>query len=271
MMAQNNLNQRLIRPQPKRLDIQSNLEHFALINYAVPKSRLEAHIPTERFSIPEFEIDGRKMAFLSIVPFLDTDFSFYQAAPFWKMHFAQTNHRVYVLDRQTGEHMVWFLGTTLGSHIVHPAQWLWQIPWHFAKYDLDCVYDESASRYTNYAIQIESDWCGGVLELEDTGQPIEVCAGFSSLEEMILILTHPMQGYYWCRNGRFNKSNVHRLGGYSVWHEVMQLTQGKAKNIYMSLYEKLGILSKEEMQKPHSIFITPQIQFDVHMPPKIYQ
>ena len=174
----------------------------------------------------------------------------------------QTNHRVYVIDRETGEHMVWFLGTTLGSRIVHPAQWLWQIPWHFAKYEMNFVYDPSAARYTNYALEIESEWCGGQIEIEDTGQPIELCAGFSSMDEMILVLTHPVQGYYWCRNGR--------LGGYSVWHKMMQLTQGRAKNIYLSLYERLGILSKEEMQTPHSIFICPKITFAVHMPPKIY-
>ena len=221
------------------------------------------HIPTERFIIPEFDVHGEKVAFLSVVPFLDCDFSFYRLVPFWKMKFAQTNHRVYVIDRQTGEHMVWFLGTTLGSRMVHPAQWLWQIPWHLAKYEMDCVYDSVISHYTNYAINIESEWGGGHIEIEDSGQPIELCAGFSSLDEMMLILTHPVQGYYWCRNGR--------LGGYSVWHEIMQLTQGRPKHIYLNLYERLGILSKAEMQTPHSIFICPKITFEVHMPPKQYQ
>ena len=262
-MAQEILTQRLLKPAANRIDIRSDLAHFALIQYAVPKVRLEPHIPQERFIIPEFEIAGEKKALLSVVPFLDEDFNFYRLTPFWKMQFAQTNHRVYVIDRQTGEPVVWFLGTTLGSRIVHPAQWLWQIPWHFASYQMDCVYDAAESRYKSYNIQMESDWCGGIIDIDDTGKPIELCTGFSSMDEMMLILTHPVQGYYWCRNGR--------LGGYSVWHEIMQLTQGKPKNIYLSLYERLGILSKEEMQTPHSIFICPNITFDVHMPPMIFE
>ncbi len=255
-MARDILTQRLMRPQPNRLDIRSDLVHFALINYAVPVQRLQPYIP-DRFDIPEFEVAGEPRAFLSVVPFLDVDFSFFRLTPFWKMHFAQTNHRIYVIDRQTGAHMVWFLGTTLGSRIVHPAQWLWQIPWHFARYQVDCVYDAAVARYMRYSFAMQSEWCSGTIAIEDTGEPVELSP------EMTLILTHPVQGYYWCRNGR--------LGGYSVWHEIMYLTQGRPKNIYLSLYERLGILSKEEMQNPHSIFICPNITFDVHMPPRIFE
>lgn len=255
-MAQDTLTQRLIRPQPNRLDIRSDLLHFALINYAVPSERLRPYIP-DRFAIPEFVVDGEPRALLSVVPFLDVDFNFSRLTPFWKMRFAQTNHRIYVIDRQTGEHMVWFLGTTLGSRLVHPAQWLWRMPWHFARYQVDCVYDAKAARYGRYSFAMQSEWCSGTIEVEDTGQPVKLS------DEMTLVLTHPVQGYYWCGNGR--------LGGYSVWHEIIPFTQGKPQNIYLSLYERLGILSKAEMQKPHSIFICPQITFDVHMPPKQFK
>ena len=58
IMAQQQLNPRLIKPPDGKLDILSDLEHFALINYTVPKARLEPHIPTDRFLIPEFDVDG---------------------------------------------------------------------------------------------------------------------------------------------------------------------------------------------------------------------
>jgi hypothetical protein len=122
------LQHRLNKRRPGLLDVRSDLLHFALINYAVPKDRLLPFIPTERFEIMEFEIEGARKAMLSVVPFVDADFSFYRLIPWFKFHFAQTNHRVYVLDKQTGEPAVWFLGTTLGSWAVHVARTLWRIP-----------------------------------------------------------------------------------------------------------------------------------------------
>jgi hypothetical protein len=108
------------------LDIMSELQHFALINYAVPKERLEPHIP-DRFEILELPIAGERRALLSAVPFVDVDFQFV-GLPWFRFRFAQTNHRVYVRDRSNGEHVAWFFGTTLGSRWVHLPQLLWCIP-----------------------------------------------------------------------------------------------------------------------------------------------
>src|SRR5690349_15535519 len=84
-------------------DAHSTLRHFALINYALPRERLARYIPTDRFEIPAFLIGGQKQALLSVVPFWDVDFRFPYMAPFLKFQFGQTNHRVYITDRRTGE------------------------------------------------------------------------------------------------------------------------------------------------------------------------
>src|SRR5688572_13989061 len=83
------------------LDIVSELHHFALINYAVPVERLRPHIP-DRFEIVELPIAGEQRALLSVVPFVDVDFRFAKL-PWFTFRFAQTNHRVYVRDRVSGE------------------------------------------------------------------------------------------------------------------------------------------------------------------------
>jgi hypothetical protein len=59
------------------------------------------------------------------------------------------------------------------------------------------------------------------------------------------------------------------MGTYSVWHEKIVSTIGKPINLYFSMFEKLGILTQQEMQNPHSIFICPQTKFEVLLPPKI--
>lgn len=248
------LKHRLTKRQPGRLDIRTDLQHFALINYAVPKEKLEPHIPTDRFEIPTFEVNGRQQALLSVVPFVDADFCFYRLFPWFKFRFPQTNHRVYVIDKATGEHVVWFFGTTLGSPVVHLARTLWRIPWYPAKYAIQCEFDGVNGRYQTYQMHIESEWCASQIEIEDTGKPVELP------HEERLILTHPVDGYFYRLDGR--------VGGYSIWHEIIPLTLGKPKNLYFSLYETLNIMSKTEMQQPHSIFLCPRISFDIYMPPK---
>lgn len=253
------LNQRLIRKPTNFLDVRSALKHFALINYALPAERLRPHIP-ERFEIPEFEIGGRRLAMMSAVPFLDVDFHFINLFPFLKFNFGQTNYRVYVIDKKSGEHCVWFFGTTLGSVVVNAARTAWQIPWHYAHYKINCRYDKQAKRYGHYEYKTESEWGDAQIEIEDIAQAIGITDGFESYDQMKLILTHPVDGFFYRLDGA--------LGGYSVWHEEMNVTLGKAKNLYFGLYDRLGLLSKEEMQTPHSIFICPQIEFHVYLPPR---
>jgi len=241
------------------IDIRSDLLHFALITYALPAERLRRHIP-DRFDIPTFPIAGQNLALMSAVPFVDDDFRYYRLAPFIQWRFSQTNYRVYVVDRQTGAHVVWFFGTTLGSPIVQFARWLWRIPWHFARYQVDCRYAAEKGRYEQYEISHQSQWATAAIDLADTGRPMGLAEGFASIEEQALILTHPVKGYFYRLDGR--------VGTYSVWHEQIPLTEGRANRLYFSLYERLGLLTPEEMQHPHSVFICPRVTFDVHLPPR---
>ncbi len=254
------LNQRLKPICPNILDVESKLTHFALINYALPKNRLEKYIPAERFEIPEFDIDGEKMALMSAVPFLDEDFKFTKLFPFKSFRFMQTNFRVYVVDRQTNEQVVWFFGTTLGAYYVYLPKILWKIPWHYAKYQTEFEYDNAAKKYNRFEVKSESDWCSSNINILDTGEPVASHAGFENLDAIKLILTHPIQGFFYRTDNK--------LGTYSVWHKELEITQGTADGIYFSLYERLGLLSKAEMNNPVSIFICPEIVFQVILPPR---
>ena len=99
-----------------------------------------------------------------------------------------------------------------------------------------------------------------MIDLEDTGEPVSITGGFQDLDHQTLILTHPVDGFYYRLDNR--------IGSYSVWHEEIQLTTGHARQLYFSLYERLGLLSRAEMAQPHSVFICPKITFDVYLPPR---
>lgn len=255
------LSRRLAPPRTGWLDVWSRLRHFALITYALPKERLAPYIPSERFDIPEFLVHGQPRALMSAVPFVDVDFHFMRLFPWLKFAFGQTNYRVYVIDRQTQEHCVWFFGTTLGSPVVYFARGLWRIPWHYARYQVDCAYDEQAQRYSSYRYTVGSAWGSARIDLEDTGEPVALAEGFASPDELQFVLTHPVDGYF----HRLDR----RLGSYSVWHAPIAMTLGRPRDLYFSLYESLGLLSRDEMQRPHSVFLCPATDFTVLLPPRV--
>jgi len=219
-------------------------------------------VDNKRVQIEEFPIGGQQLALLSVVPFLDTDFCFPRVAPGIRVGFGQTNHRIYVRDRRTGEPCVWFLGTTLGSPLVQVPRTLWDMPWHRAQYDIGCNYDRATGRYLGWRMFAQSDWCGHEIELEDTGVRADRVEGFDSRADFLLRLTHPVSGFFRRLDGE--------TGRYSIWHPLMRgLTVGRARKSQFTGYPRWGIMSREEMAAPHSVLMLPKVRFRVHLPPKL--
>jgi hypothetical protein len=253
------LQRRLLPPPWHWLEARTTLRHFALINYAVDPERLHAHIPADRFDIPTFRVAGTERAFLSVVPFWDRRFRFPRIAPFVGLSFGQTNYRAYVVDRRTGEHAVWFFGTTLGSFVVQIPRLLWQLPWHSARYDINCTYDNASGRYSQFRFDVQSAWGDAHVELEDTGRAVEEVDGFATPMEAAIVLTHPIAGYYHRLDGR--------LGSYSIRHPKMALTWAEPRALRFEALERLGVLTREEASAPHSAWICPEIPFRILLPP----
>jgi hypothetical protein len=255
------LEERLGKPICGRLQARTTLRHFALVNYLVPREKLEPLIPCDRFEPLQFETSRGAMSFLSVVAFFDEDFHFPKLMPAVKFNFYQTNHRIYVTDKKSGQPAVWFFGTNLGSRLVSLPRMFWKIPWHHSRYEVDCRFNPASGRYEKYSYHFTSSWCSGEVEINDTGEPIGLEPGFDTLDEMKLILTHPIHGYYRRLDGK--------IGTYEIRHPEMNCTRAVPKKLYFSLYENLGLMSKTEMQQPHSIFLCPEIKFDIQLPPQI--
>ena len=77
---------------------------------------------------------------------------------------------------------------------------------------------------------------------------------------MTLILTHPVDGYFYRLDGE--------LGTYSVSHDLLGLTVAAPRDLYFGLLERLGVLTGPEMQHPHSVLVCPETSFHIYMPPK---
>lgn len=249
----------LARPRLSGIDVVSNLEHFAIVTYAVPPERLRPLVH-ERFALDGIVgADGAPRALVSMVPFLDRDFHFARL-PWPRFRFGQTNYRAYVIDRETGRRAVWFFGTTLDSWSVAVPRHLWRLPWHRGNTHFACRYDDAAHRYTRYRVATRGDWGPARLELADSGGAPEEIAGFADLETAAVVLTHPLDGFFYRRDGA--------LGSYRVWHDRLKLTAGRVVRAEIGLFDRLGLVPYAEQAVAHSVLIQPLTAFTIFLPPR---
>lgn len=250
-------------PLPRRrqtggIDIETALLNFAIVTFMVEPATLRQHVH------PRFELDtiiasgGREKALISVVPFVDSDFHFVRF-PWLKWRFGQTNYRAYVRDTQTGEHVVWFFGTVLDSWANAVPRFLWRLPWHQARIEFDCIFDAEVGRFVRYNMSAESEWASAELILSDTGQPPQTLAGFDSLETGLRVLTHPMRGFYYRRDGK--------LGGYTIWHDWLQTTVGQVEAARFPLLARLGLVAEGDVSTIHSVLLQRRTDFTIYLPP----
>lgn len=249
----------IARKKPSGIDVHCELQHFAIVTYAVDPNRLSGLLP-ERFQLDLVKIDGVHKALLSVVPFVDVDFTSAKW-PFPKFTMGQTNYRIYIKDRWTGERCVWFLGTTLDSWTIAVPRYLWNLPWYKGKVSFDCEFDQQTQLYSRYQMHTESEWAPAELVLtQSDNKPFELL-GFPDTETALVYLTHPLAGFYHCRNGN--------LGTYRVWHDRLLVKPATLQSAYFGLLDKIGLVTQNEQQKPHSVLVEQLNEFTIYLPPTV--
>jgi hypothetical protein len=246
------------RPFPSGVDVLCKLQHFAIITYAVDPTRFEGLFPA-RFQLDTVEIDGAEKALISVVPFIDVDFTS-AVFPFPKFTMGQTNYRIYIIDKETNERCVWFLGTTLDSWTLAVPRFLWNLPWYCGVVKFDCEFDESQQRYLKYKMTTDATWAPASVELTQTKNEKIALDGFPDTETGLVYLTHPLTGFYYRRDGQ--------LGTYRVWHKQLKVTCANLESASFGLLSRLGLVTQEEQQFAHSVLIEPMNEFTIYLPPK---
>jgi uncharacterized protein YqjF (DUF2071 family) len=248
----------LTKPIPRGLAAETTLQHFVIVTYWVDPSNLRKHLHP-RFEPVCLSVKNRsRQALVSVVTFLDRDFRF-AVCPWFKRSFGQTNYRAYVKDTQTGEHAAWFFGTCLDSVSVAVPRYIWRLPWHRAQMDFECRYDQEAARYAIFKVRTRSRWAPARLAIEDSGKTPTQLAGVSNLEAGLVLLTHPLRGYFFLQDGA--------LGSYAIWHDRAQLTVGTIQEAKYPLLQQLGLVEDGVQSDIHSVLIQPSIDFTIYLPP----
>jgi Uncharacterized conserved protein (COG2071) len=245
------------RPRTRRrwLDATTILEDFALVTFDVDPTALAAVLPAPL--TPEIRAldDGRRRGFVSAVSFRDVDFRF-AVAPWLRASFFQTNYRAYVRGPD-GRQSVYFFGTTLDSPLVAIPGRMWGMPWHPGRTSITATWS-AEDVCLSYRHTCRARWGAADAELFGSGEQAGRLDGFADAEDAAHILTHPLDGWFARPDGR--------IGRYAVWHERMRLTVGSAIRARYAVFEELGLVDPDA--RPHSVLLTPAIEFDVLLPPR---
>lgn len=247
------------RPKPKGIDVLCGLKHFAIITYAVPIDRFRGLFP-DRFELDKIEVGGREMGLISVVPFVDVDFTS-AVYSFPKFTMGQTNYRIYIIDKETNERCVWFLGTVLDSWTLVVPKFFWKLPWNSGKVNFDCEFNEATGLYEKYRMKTRSNWAGASVEITQSKTDTFTFPGFPDTESALVYLTHPLAGFYYRRDGK--------LGTYRVWHKQLEVKPGSLKRARFNLLTDLGIVGKEEQSSPYSVLVEPINEFTIYLPPTV--
>ena len=247
------------RPAPSGIDLLVTLKHFALITYAVSPSRLQGLIPG-RFALDTVPVGGSEKALISVMPFLDGNLTS-AVRPFPCTKVGQTDYRTYIIDKDTGDRCVWFFGATLDTWIRFIPRLFWRLPCYRGSTHFDCDYDASEARYVSYHMQTASRWAPAEVELFQDGTESLTLQGFPDVETGLVVLTHPVTGWYYRSNGD--------LGAFDVWHEPLQMQPARLRHASFRLLENMGLVAPEEQQMPHSVLLDASTEFTVYLPPRI--
>ncbi len=234
-------------------DAVTDLLDFALLSWWVAPEALAVHLPAG-FEPEIFDTSHGPRALISAVPFRDRGFHFL-GAPWVRVAMGQTNYRAYV--RYQGRSAVWFFGTSLTGWTRVVPRWLWRLPWHGARMRFDTAWD--GPRCTGYTLDATSRFAPLSLSMIGGGDPMGCLPGFASEEHCRAVLTHPFEGYYRRRDGA--------LGGYRVWHDVLDLQRATVAQIDCPLWERLGLRAREAL--PDSALVMRSTRFNIYLPPVV--
>ncbi len=245
----------LSRPETGPLDCATTLVDVAIVTWAVDPDRVR-HLVPARFEFDCASIRGKRQALVSFVPY---EYRALRPATlgFPRLSFAQTNYRVYVIDGQTGQRCVWFLGATVDRWSVPLFRGLFKLPWSRGHTRLDCEYQDSSRGYVRYALETRSRGHSATLRLEGPLHAYRL-EGFPDRETGLVVLTHSMQGFYHRLDGS--------LDGYRIWHPPMEPHAARCTSARIDFFDAVGVVPLSEQSRPHSVLLQRELEFYIYRP-----
>jgi hypothetical protein len=228
------------------------LSHLLYVSYLLPKSRIRPFLPA---NLAPATVTG-DLLFLSLVVFRGKTVAAMRipAIPFT---FDQVNIRTYVIDPETGGPAVYFLNCGISSG---PITTLYKLtsgmPVEHIPFRLS-VEKGPFSEYLSYGAQ--GDWHGGfVIETEEVEPELKELSPFTAVEDAVSYLIDPLVGFYG------SQALLRRL---PVYHPPLIPRVCAVRKILFPYLQELGLVTGDELERPHSALLVPGTPFHIYLPP----
>jgi uncharacterized protein YqjF (DUF2071 family) len=228
-----------------------DVENFALVTHRVPADRVRRHLaPT--YDLETFGEGTGEYCFVSATCFCNRNFRLNMLR---NPHhtFNETTYRTYVSFK--GRRGVFFFGRYLGTPLALIPQRLLSRDVFHAEFDLSI--ERGPQGYISYVCSASSSQGETSFSLEATDQPPQK-PPWESGEEHGQYLTYRLDGYFTSSMGFQAHSPVS--------HQRMRPFSGRLHEGRFELWEQLGIVPREEANKPYSILVTPGAHFTLYPP-----
>ena len=192
------------------------------------------------------------MGFISASSFCNRQIH-WSAARYPAHDFDQSTFRTYVTHR--GRLASYFFATYVSTRLSLMGQKVVAADSHLAEYDVDI--DMDAAGYHRYSSRARTDSEELRFELEATDAR-RAKPPFETGDELAQFITYRLYGYA-----------IPLVGGVTygpIEHRHMDPWEGHLISGRFDLWERLGLLPREEWGSPYSVLVEPSVRFVLHPP-----
>src|SRR5262245_32036 len=213
------------------LGTEAEISNFSMILYATPRPRARMLLP-DHLETEDLMIDGRAMALVSVVSYLDLG-----SGRNGQVAFEQTSYRLHA--RCSGKSVHWLLGASIGSLSAIAIRQLWPMPCHLGAMEFQVMFGKNENRYLDYRLDTQSQWINASWEILDSGKPLRgsLCAPLHRTVNL-----ESINEYFARHDGS--------IGSRQIRISNLDLTRGSLITARCDLLEKLGLLTAKEMARP---------------------
>jgi uncharacterized protein YqjF (DUF2071 family) len=235
----------------RRAEIVAPLFDLAMVSYAVPPDRVNAHLAPGCELQTRLDSDGKPWAFVSAVMFENRRTGPAQV-PWLRFTFPQINYRTYVHCQ--GIEGAMFFAVALGSRMADLQRLVFRSPSYRAALRLDALHDPAEQRYQRYRFESTTPGLQVRAEIDDAGEVGAPGNMFASAAEMVTWLTMRPEGFY----RQVGTAHTARM---TVWHDPMQPRAGTLRVASFETLDRLGVVPFADQVRPFAVFLQPRIDF----------
>ncbi len=227
------------------------LYDMLFISYLVPEERLQPLLPPG--ITPAWVMERQAIIGVWLFHVLEAKAA---RVPSPRLAYNQANVYTFVRDPITQEKAMFLLraSVTAGA-VARVARWL-KIPVDVIRLEITPERDKRL-RYRRY--QAQGEWTGTLqVEVDEVAPRLNDLPPFANAQAAAVYLTDMLIGLY------APGTDIRRM---EAWHPRLQPRVAQARMVQLPILTHLGVITEDEMARPHCVLLAPRGHYLLHLPP----